>query len=281
MVKLFVDSRRRTRGTDTDFSFQPPETIALTQQRCHVDTVLLPNTMYTLRAGENVSLYVREDLDDGINPLVTTYRVVELPQGQYDATTLAVAVADALNTGTTLGAGTYFVLFNETTGKLDVTTTAANSSSFTIFPEELLTTSLDAVWNSNVGPALQRTVQTLNSANRVCGFLGLSVIAADAAGSPASGDSVVNVLPFNQVFIHANFGVPGDSIGPNGEDTIVRRVVCSAPQNGLIIDRFSTSWDFVKVSTRNLSELSFRITDVNGRVISTNGHPVSFSVIFE
>ena len=174
----------------------------------------------------------------------------------------------------------YQVSFNSSTSKLAVSTTTGNGGGFAICPQELLKTDLANTWNANVPPGLVRSVDSLHTANNICGFLGLTGIYADSLSSPAYGDSVVDCLAYHQVFIHANFGMPGESIGPNGEGSIVRRVVVTAPPSGLIVDRFTTSWDFIKVGARSLREMSFRITDIDGRTINTNGHHVSFSVIF-
>jgi hypothetical protein len=283
MVKIYVDSRKRSGGTsDTDFSFQPPQSIQLDQQLCHIDTVLLPHTWYLVRTGETDELYVREDYANGFSTTIT-YRIVQLGQGQYDGISLAVAVALALNTGTTLvdaGATPYQVSFNSSTSKLEVSTTTGNGGGFAIYPQELLKTDLATTWNANVQPGMTRSVDSLHTANKICGFLGLTAIAADSLSSPAYGDSVVDCLAYHQVFIHANFGMPGESIGPNGEGSIVRRVVVTAPPSGLIVDRFTTSWDFIKVGARSLRSMSFRIADIDGKTINTNGHHVSFSVIF-
>jgi hypothetical protein len=280
MVKIYVDSRKRSGGTsDTDFRFQTPVSIQLEQQLCHIDTVLLPHTWYLVRTGETDELYVREDYDDGFSTTIT-YRIVQLGQGQYDGISLAVAVALALNTGTTLGASAYQVSFNSNTSKLEISTTTGNTGGFAIYPQVLLKSDIGTVWNTNVSPGLQRSADSIHTANKICGFLGLTGILADSVSSPAYGDSVVDCLAYHQVFIHANFGLPGESIGPNGEGSIVRRVVVTAPPSGLIVDRFTTSWDFIKVGARSLREMSFRIADIDGRTIDTNGHHVSFSVIF-
>ena len=59
--------------------------------RAYVDVVLVPNTFYVIRAGENDRLHVREN--------ASTYRVCTIAEGQYNAMTLKDALLVALDTG--------------------------------------------------------------------------------------------------------------------------------------------------------------------------------------
>ena len=252
MPKVYVDSRKRVQGSDEDFVFQLPTALNLSEGTAHIDTVLVPNTFYSVRTGANDRLYVR---------------IATIAPGQYDGFSLATAVALALNTGTTLVDVTpaYTTAFNSTTGRLQVSTTTGNTGNFSIFPKGLLELDLDTVWNNALGSPPQVTLSTL----------------ALAGTSPAVGDSMIDTFPYHNLYLHANFGQPDQSIGPNGESDIVRRIVCDAPLNGLIVDRFTTAWDVVKIAGRTLRELHFRLSDVDGKTVDLNGHHMSLSVYFQ
>jgi hypothetical protein len=281
MPKVYVDSRKRVQGTDEDFVFQLPTALNLSEGTAHVDTVLVPNTFYSVRTGDNDRLYVREVYDPGA--AVEARRIATIAPGQYDGYSLATAVAVALNDGTTLADATpaYTVAFNSTTGRLQVSTTTGNTGEFAIYPRALLQLDLDTVWNNAPGNPPQVTLATLVDANKVCGFMGLNAITATAGTSPAVGDSMIDTFPHHNLYLHANFGQPDQSIGPNGESDIVRRIVCDAPLNGLIVDRFTTNWDVVKIAGRTLRELHFRLSDVHGKTVDLNGHHISLSVYFQ
>ena len=95
-VKLYIDSRFRleTGGStsDAEFSIELPHPIQV-RGKALVDTLLLPNTFYVVRAGENDRLHIRED--------ASTYRIVTIAEGQYNGT-LKDAVLTALNTDKTM-----------------------------------------------------------------------------------------------------------------------------------------------------------------------------------
>ena len=110
--KLYVDSRFRkdTGGSnsDSEFTIELPHPIQV-KGKAFVDTVLIPNTFYVIRTGENAKFYVREN--------ASTYRVCTIAQGQYNAVTLKDALLVALQTGKTIS-GDYTVTYDIPTNKL-------------------------------------------------------------------------------------------------------------------------------------------------------------------
>ena len=110
--KLYIDSRfrRETGGStsDAEFSIELPHPIQV-RGKAFVDVCLIPNTMYVIRAGENDRLHIREN--------ASTYRIVTIAEGQYNAHTLKDAVLTALNTGRSM-TGQYTVTYDTPTNKL-------------------------------------------------------------------------------------------------------------------------------------------------------------------
>ena len=84
--KLHLDSRFRqdTGGSssDSEFSVELLHPIQV-KGRAFVDTILVPNTFFVIRASENNFIYVRENN--------SAYRDVEIPEGQYNAITLTLS----------------------------------------------------------------------------------------------------------------------------------------------------------------------------------------------
>ena len=110
--KLYVDSRFRQQtggsASDAEFSVELPHPIQV-KGKAFVDTVLIPNTFYVIRTGENDRIHIRED--------ASTYRIVTIAEGQYNGFTLKDAMVTALNTGRSM-TGQYTVTFDITTNKL-------------------------------------------------------------------------------------------------------------------------------------------------------------------
>ena len=96
--KLYVDSRDRVSGTAEEFEYQLATTISVAEESIAVlDTVLIPNSWYTVSKGHNDRLYIREQTaGEG------TYRIATLAPGYYDVNSLATEIARALTQNSVL-----------------------------------------------------------------------------------------------------------------------------------------------------------------------------------
>ena len=92
--------------------------------KAFIDTILVPNTFYCIRAGENDRLHVREN--------ASTYRICTIAEGQYNAITLKDALLLALQTGKTI-TGDYTVTYDVPTNKL-VIRTLDGTAAFHVYP---------------------------------------------------------------------------------------------------------------------------------------------------
>ena len=278
--KLYCDSRKRVQGargsSDSDFAIALPYPIAV-RGKCYLDVVLLSNNFYTVRAGECDRIYLDENVA-GVK------RLIVLPPGQYTVTRLAEALAAALNSGRAIG-GTYRVTYADAVNRLVIDLlTPVSTDIFRIWQEEQLKANA-ADWLTVV-PGL--TGQDLRSANRACGFMSGSFLTSSFSPPPGStlgtAPDAPDVQPYKQLFIRSNLASgSSQSLGVNGETDIVRRVVIgNTPQGGMIHDMHANLLDCVKITgTPEYSQLWFQLIDVEGNVVDTHGHPLSFSVIFQ
>ena len=126
--KVYADSRFRqdTGGSnsDSEFSIELPHPIQVKGGRAYVDVVLVPNTFYVIRTGENDRFHVREN--------ASTYRICTIAEGQYNAMTLKDALLVALDTGRSM-TGQYTVTYDVTTNKL-IIGSLDNVATFHIYP---------------------------------------------------------------------------------------------------------------------------------------------------
>jgi hypothetical protein len=272
--KLYVDSRFRkeTGGaqSDSEFSIELPHPIQV-KGKAFIDTCLVPNTFYVIRAGENDRIHVREN--------TATYRICTIAQGQYNAMTLKDAVLDAIGTGKTIS-GAYTVTYDTPTTKLIIGTLDATAS-FHVYPTAWLKANA-TTWNTNSFAGGGPTIDALNlmDAGAVTGFATGTAILNGSAASTVTAPDVVNCQPYHQLFIRSSIGNGYDAIGPDGSSDIVRRITCQVPMNDMIVDQHSLAHDSVTVGNREISSLSFRITDCFNRTVDTHGHHISFSIIF-
>ena len=138
-------------------------------------------------------------------------------------------------------------------------------------------------WNTNSvansGPLIN--VNNLMDSGYVTGFSsGMSILSGSSASSITALD-VVNVVPHHQLCLRSSLGNGYDAIGPDGSSDICRRITCQVPLNVIIVDQHGLPHDSVTIGDREISSLSFRLTDVFGKKhVNTMGHHISFSIIF-
>ena len=272
-MKIYVDSRHRTAGTNEDFVWQIPETVDIPDSQMYIDCVLVPNVFLSVKAGFNDRIHFFDEpvAVSGGAPTITPRRAI-LPPGQYNGISLAAAVETAMQS--TSGFATQLtVTYDAIRAKLKITLSAPHDSQLRIFADGTF-----GEWNT-----LQTNIPVdpldTKSAGKVCGFLGSETLVA-ATTIDVLGDSVVDVQRHHCVYIHSDLPEPGSSFGCRGQSDVIRRVVVDAPQNSLAIDRFTTSWDTVEVSSKSLRSMTFRLCDDNGATVDLQGHHWSFSLVF-
>ena len=267
--KLYIDSRKRVRGSDSDFAIQLPYPIQVSG-KAYVDVVLLSNNYYTIRAGECDRIYLDEND-------VATKRVAILAPGQYTVLELKDALVATLNLNKAI-VGQYQVTYLTATNRFQLAiVNPAATDVVRIWQEEHLKANT-ADWSS----VIALTANDLRSANRACGFLNGTFLSS--TGTAVAGPDAPDVQAYKQLFIRSNLASgSSESLGVNGETDIVRSIVIgNTPQGGMIHDVHANVLDCTKITgTPEYSQLWFQIVDVDGRVVSTHGHPVSFSVIFQ
>ena len=274
--KLYVDSRFRVQtggeSSDADFTINLPHPVQV-KGRAFVDTCLIPNSFFVIRSGENDRFHVRE-IDSG----VVHYHTLTIPPRQYNAVTLATAIDTVLDTASNFP-GTYTVVFNAQTSRLEISCTG--STTFQVFPDEMLKADPNS-WNVGAfanGDALI-DANNLRGAGSVTGFSrGTAYISGSSSVKATALDSV-NCIPYHQMFLRSDLATGYDAIGPDGSSDIIRRITCQVGLNDIIIDQHALPNDTVSIGSRELTSLRFRLTDVFGKTLDTNGFHISFSIIF-
>ena len=271
--KLYVDSRRRVKGargsTDSDFAIALPYPIAVTG-KCYIDVVLLSNNFYTIRTGECDRIFLDEND-------AATKRICTIAPGQYSVLELKDALVVALNLGKNI-VGQYQVTYVLASNQFEIAiVNAAATDVFRIWMEDYLVSNA-AEWSGVVALA----ANDLRSANRACGFLNGTFLSS--SGAAVAAPDAPDVQPYKQLFIRSNLASgSSQSLGVNGETDIIRRIVIgNTPQSGMIHDMHANLLDCVKITgSPEYSQLWFQVVDVEGRVVNTHGHPISFSVVFQ
>ena len=84
---------------------------------------------------------------------------------------------------------------------------------------------------------------------------------------------------YRQLFLHSHFGTT-ESIGPRGENTIVKSIAVTGLLGDVILEKNDTNVDAIRLPT-SLSQLHFSLRDVFGRLVPTSNQPVALSIYIQ
>ena len=61
---------------------------------------------------------------------------------------------------------------------------------------------------------------------------------------------------------------------------MMQRIICQVDINQMIVDQHALPYDSVTIGDREITSMSFRLTDCFGKTVQTQGHAISLSIIF-
>ena len=79
---IWIDSRQRTSGTDSDFEVSLRETVHLSDTRVRIDKLTFADSFYTTDAGSNLYFAAPNN----------SFTYASVPQGAYTGFTMAAAI---------------------------------------------------------------------------------------------------------------------------------------------------------------------------------------------
>ena len=248
--KLYIDSRYRSSGTHSDFTFQLAQSIEVPLGMVAiVDTVSVPNVFMTVDDSRN-KLYLQLF---GANPRDV---VLTLTNGMYNGVTLANELQAQL---LALGIGDFTVVYGTATGQLTITYThPADASVFRI---------------------RGRSAAYPYDALEVLGFdiTDGRVIYSDAEDTLPNH---VDIAGTRILYLCSSNLGHYSSLGPRGESDIIRAVYVDASNGSYIVDRLANPFEFIECAGQQLQSLRFSLKDGNGQTVDMRGRSISFSVIF-
>ena len=258
--RIYIDSRMRTSGSDSDFTYDLPRSIEVPDNTiAYVDSILVPNVWTTLHENNN-RLYVSETVGS-----TTTEHTYLLPQANYTGQALANTLQSTLNIHKTLPTA-YTVLFEDNIGKLTISNPTPD---FIIMTREAL---VGTSWNGGA-PLTIRDVRDCND------VIGNTAGSTRVVAGVLQCAGFIDLIPYKNLFLcSSTFGNLGQVLGAVGQGDIIRRVAVTAPFGNLIHDAHSTPADYIDVSLTQISQMLWPLTDEKGGAVALKNHGISFSI---
>ena len=262
--RLYIDSALRTAGTAEDFTYQLPVSLDVPEGViAYVDSVTIPQVFRTLNA-DNRYLYLHEQDANGQD----YFSKVTLDVGDYDGMSLAAHLLVQLSAATQVSQF-YTVTYVPETNVMQIT--PMTGLPWAIWSRKSLQNDRSVWTGANYEASHPR------DANAVIGW-------PDSYGRTLSNTAVLlqatNVHPYQNLNVHSpNLGKIGESYGPSGEQTIIRRVPLTVPAGNIQHHDYSLPHDWIDVGGHVLQSIQFRLTDHRNITVDLNGLDWSMSIV--
>lgn len=192
------------------------------------------------------------------------YRQIALDKGFYTFDELASQLQSKMNENSAITGGSYVVTAQTLTGRLKIENSSTDQI-FKIYPEAYLTKNPYMFLGVGTDPY---------SSDDVTGLSGDHIL----QGNLLTASMHVNVLRYHSLFITSDLGTHADSVGPQGQSSVARKIVIDQPAGGFVNDFHSLPFDYVALDKQSIAAIHFRLTDWRGRTVDMPA-PWSLSVI--
>ena len=241
---VWVDSRMRTSGTDSDFEVSLRETVHITDARIRIDSLTFTDSFYTTDAGSHLYFAAPNN----------SFTVVSVPQGAYTGHTLAAAIQQA--TGRDCH---YDVQTNSITHQLE---------------------SEHSVWLSDACVAARAGPYPPNASSS--NVLSLNDVLGDGVKTGSTVHwSFVRMAPFQCLYLRSSRLRCEHHHGPRGTHDIVCSVPLTQGIGSQVEAHSPDGVYYNLAGGSSCRTMDFRLTDWRGQTVNLRGRPLSFQVIFE
>ena len=277
MPKLYIDSRARALGTDSDFTIELPRAINLdVPHLCSFDQVAIPNVFKSVDLTNN-RVYIYEAVPQIPSYNISeTWRIATIEPGHYSAPSLAAALQIALNTGSPM-IDSYTCGYDPVKNRITVQNLLSQGGAYAIWGSRHIRANM-AFWNAH--SIFQVTQESIKDAGWVIGWQS-DQINVQSSAAPYYGDSSPNLQRHHNLFVHSpDLTTSGDAYGALGQSGIIRRIVNTAAPNELILDQHTTAFDVLRLPRGCLTSLRFSLRGFDNQLVDMNGHPWSATLCF-
>ena len=240
---IWVDSRMRVSGTDSDFEVALRESVHLSDARVRVDKLTFVDSFFTTDAGQYLYFGAANN----------SFSYVSVPQAAYTGFTLASAIQAETGRDTS-----YSVLTNSIVHSL-----AANSP-------WLSDADIAARAGAYPSGASSSDPRSLNS------VLGDGVI----VGSTVTW-SFVRMAPYTTLYLRSNRLRCENHHGPRGTHDILCSAPLLGGVGTQVEVSSPTGVYYNLAGGSSCRTMDFRLTDWLGRTVNLRGRPLSFQLIFD
>ena len=268
--KIYVDSsfRRLDSVSASNFKIELPYTVKFNDNTIfYVDDVCIPHTWYTVETGVNDKLYIRTILN-----AVNTDYVLTLTAQNYSGDQMKTELLAKLGSLNFNGSALVpNVNWSSQTQRISVSITGHECKIMTDL--ELKTITIPAT--SGFHGIDKSDLESVNAL--LTNFGSVSTVGTQA--TPVQ--FYLNLQPVRNVYMRSPNISSFNTIGANGESSIIKKIPVSSGYGDMIFNNVTASNDFLDCSNQTWRTLEFHLLDVNSNYINLHGSNISFSLIMD
>lgn len=272
--KIYIDSTYRSSDSksSSDFKVELPETMYFKEDTVfYLDDITIPHSWESIIPNINNKLYFKVYKINEI-PEHEYHLIATIDAGNYTGGDLAVEIQNEMNSVSQTATGQANLFTCSYSVKTNKITFICNNViyAFRILTQpELKTiewtgTSFDRNKPNDINEVLSNLDNYSSRYNSVIPFV----------------SGALNLQPFNNIYIHSSNLGNYNSIGPQNERTIVKKVPVSADYNHVIFDQCVLINDYNDCSGQTIKTLFFQLKSHKGDIIPLQGCNWSFSIVF-
>ena len=272
--KIYIDTKFRSPESNSasDFKYELPETMSFKEDTCvYIDDIAIPHSWEAVLENVNNKLYFKV-YKINVLPEVEYNLIATAEPGNYTGGDLAIEIQTEMNSESQTATGVsnlFTCAYVFKTNKITITCNN-NQYAFRIITQPELKT-ID--WT---GASFDRSRP--NDINEVLSNLDNFSKRYNSVIPYVSG--AINLQPYNNIYIRGTNLCNYNTIGPQNERTILKKVPVSADYNHMIFDQCVLINDYNDVSGNTIKTLYFQLKSSRGDIIPLNGCNWSFSLIF-
>jgi hypothetical protein len=275
--KIYIDTKYRSSDSNSasDFKYELPETMSFKEDTVvYLDDIAIPHSWESIIDNINNKLYFKIYEVNEV-PARESHLIATIEPGNYTGGDLAAEIQAKMNAlaQTASGVANLFTCaFVVKTNKITISVAYSLTPIiwFRIITQEELKT---VAWN---GTSFDRNKP--NDINEI--LSNLDTVSKIFRYQEPYVSGSINLQPFNNIYIHGSNLCNYNTIGPQNERTILKKVPVSASYNFMIFDQCVLINDYNDCGNNTIKTLYFQLKSSRGDIIPLNGCNWSFSLVF-
>jgi hypothetical protein len=238
-----------------------------------VDEICIPHAWYSIEKDINDKLYIHE-LDTVTRARAST--VIQIPPGNYNGDLLKSTLQSLITPAVAFGS--FSVNYDPATFSITIQI-AGNTVIFWVLSDQEIASLYRGLWLFTGAGVFDRTnPASMNDVLRNYGDSSGKTDQCDSSFPYRSG--FLNFQGINNIYLSSpNLGC-FTTIGPRGEQTIIKKIPVSSEYGYMIIDRSTSQHDYLECGKTTLRTLEFNLRDSKGRFVPLHNANISFSLVF-